>query len=281
MTKPKSTRRRRGPMPAALKKRAADAGRQHEKRYPAPTVDVVEAEHGHGWTFESPFRSADEEDWWRLLGEAFGTRTKQVVEVFMGQVAGLIGTCWAPGADQPLPREGELQAALAIVAAMKPKNEAEAALAAQAFALHVVAMRTGQNIASVRGYIDPRQSLALANLVKAYAGVMDSLKRGRSRNSIRQTITVRKDVHVHNDLRSVHVHPGEGGSAAEQPDGVHENTRARPCIVEVCEGPAGAAKSGQALLCAPEVRGSVQGPGDARAQSVPIARRKVTGSPQG
>ena len=66
-------RRRRSPMPDALKKRAAAADRAHAKRYPAPPVDIVH--NGGSWSFESPFRSADEAEWWRLLGEAFGTRT--------------------------------------------------------------------------------------------------------------------------------------------------------------------------------------------------------------
>lgn len=217
----KPKRRRRAPMPAAMRERAQASARTVAGQYTAPEVEVTPA------GIRSPYVSADEAHWWRLVSEAFGTRVTSVIEVFMRQVGALVGTHWNEDSQAWMPDPADISAALAIVAAMKPKTEAEAAQAAQAFALHLVTMKVGAGIAKT-GRVDPRQANAMANLVKSYTGVMDSLKDRRASRSSRQTIIVKKSVSIQNDNRSVTL-PGGGGNIADQPDANGSTTRARPC----------------------------------------------------
>lgn len=270
---PKKKRRRREPMPDVLKDRAASAARQHAKRYPAPEVEIVKS--GGSWSIESPYRPTDEEEWWRLLGEAFGTRTKRVILVFMDQIAALIGTEWDEATQTHRPDENQIQAALSIVAAMKPRNEAEAAQAAQLFAVHLATMRVAAGLHRYAGsYVDPRQANALANLVKAYSGGMDSMRKGRSKSATRQTIVVKKDVRIFNDNRSVTL-GGRGSAAADQPDGAEGNTRGRAKVVE---GRTRAIEGCPTLPSSPEVRGAMQIARDEGQEGVPGPRGKVAGS---
>lgn len=223
----KPKRKRRGAMPDPLRRRAAAAAKVHENRFTPPEVEVTP--HGYG----SPYRSADEAEWWRLLGEAFGTRMASVITVFLEQVARLVPNEWDEVAKRNVPNADHLNAALAIVASMKPRTEAEAAQAAQAFALHVMAMKVSANAAR-SSFIDPRQANALANLVKAYTGAVDSLKASRGTRSSKQTIVVKKQVNITNDNRSVTL-PRGGISAADRSDGPCSATRAQgasDCTIE-------------------------------------------------
>lgn len=264
-------------MPDVLQERANKAWKAHEKRFPAPPVEVVNSE--NGWGFQSPYRSADEEQWFCLLGEAFGTRTRDVISVFIGQLGMLIGKCWDAEAGRYVPNQSELQAALSIVAAMKPRNEAEAAQAAQAFALHIVAMRTGKHIAQQHGYIDPRQANALANLVKAYSGVIESITKGRRSGATKQTIIVKRETNVtYNDNRSVSLRGG-GRSSGGQPDAPEGDTRARPANgATPCNGNGTDQLVELAALPGPEeVRETLPSASREGPERVPHARRKVGG----
>ncbi len=213
------SRKRREAMPDPLRKRAAAAARVHETRFTPPEVLVTPE------GFGSPYRSADEAEWWRLLGEAFGTRMVSVISVFLEQVAKLVPSEWDEATERHVPNADHLNAALAIVASMKPRNEAEAAQAAQAFALHVVAMKVGAGIVK-NSSVDPRQANALANLVKAHMGVVDSVKARHGSRSSKQTIVVKKQVNISNDNRSVTL-PGGGANPADRSDGTGRTTRAR------------------------------------------------------
>lgn len=267
------TRRKRKPaMPDALKERARADGpvaRAHAERYPAPWIDIGKSE--QGWTIDSPYRSADEEEWWRLLGEAFGTRTKSVIAVFMDQVASLLPHEWDAERGASYPREADLQAALSIVAAMKPRNEAEAAQAAQAFALHRFTMKLGADSAN-RSAVDPRTVNAMANLVKAYSGVMDSMRRGRGGNTKTQKIVVKKDVRIYQDNRSIAL-GGGGASGDHRRDAAERTTRARGSQSDTpCNG-AGTGEfiEGKALLSPPQDGGALSGQGDEGSEDMPDA----------
>jgi hypothetical protein len=94
----------------------------------------------------------DEEHWtsphsdvdlWQLqLADAFGTRSRAVVITFMGQLQALVSEShWDDEAKQWRLDENELSAVLAMVNTVKPRDEMEAALAAQMVAVHLLTMK--------------------------------------------------------------------------------------------------------------------------------------------
>jgi hypothetical protein len=56
---------------------------------------------------------------------------------------------------------------------MKPRKEAQAALAAQAVALHFAAMKVGRHLATVT-FPDARTVASLAAVTKAFSGALDT-----------------------------------------------------------------------------------------------------------
>jgi hypothetical protein len=209
------------PLPEPLKVAVAGARRRHQARWPAPEIAIVPRE--EGWSFESPY--SDEDGWWKLIGDAFGTCSKAVVDVFVGQLAMLVGTRWIAPTEEGRagrwqPEEAELMAAMSIVASLKPKNEAEAAFAASIVATHFASMKLGAEIAR-RSYPDARTIASLAAINRAYAQQMDAFHRMRGRgNNKRQTIIVKKETRYY-DNRQVHL--GEGaGKAGNRADGARE-----------------------------------------------------------
>jgi hypothetical protein len=213
------------PLPAPLQGAVAKAKRRHGKRWPAPEIDIVA--NGDGWDFESPYD--DEDAWWKLIGDAFGTCSKAVVTVFISQLSRLVGTNWiAPEGPEErgslVPDDLELMAALSIVASLKPKNEAEAAFAASIVATHFAAMRMGAEVAR-RSCIDARTVAALAAINRSYAQQTAAFHQMRGRKgSKNQVITVRKEIRYY-DNRQVHL--GEGGG--NRGSGPHDTAEVRAC----------------------------------------------------
>lgn len=157
----------------------------------------------------------DEEHWtaphndpslWTLqLAEAFGTRSRAVMATFMGQLEALCAPShWDEEANQWRIDENQFSAALAIVNSVKPRNEIEAALAAQMVAIHLLTMKVSARAVKYEG--DTRTAATAAKLARAFTDQMGALKAHRRRGrTSKQTITVRKELHQH-----IHYHRGEG-----------------------------------------------------------------------
>jgi hypothetical protein len=244
------------PMPRPLRERVPRARRDHTRRYAVPEIAITRA--GDSWDFTSPYE--ENEDWWQLIAQAFGTCSKAVVAVFIGQLAGLVrGSIWDEESRAWRPEECELMAAISIVASLKPRNEAEAAFAASIVATHLASMKVGASIGS-RGHIDARTAASLAALNRTYAQQMSAfhgLRRGGRRSS-QQTIRVEKHVHYHSD-KHLHLHGEGGGNVGGR---AHEGSSSR-------------ARARRALQCEDESRGLVRIASAEGPDAVPIPRRTI------
>lgn len=196
---------RRPVMPAKLRERARAATERHQGRPIAPDVHVT-AEEGR-WSYSNPYRAADELAWCALLFEAFGTRQRGVADVFVNHLARLCSAQWDETAQAWRPNEHELQTAIALVQSLAPRNEAEAALAAQAVAIHFATMKLAHHVAG-RSNPDARTLASLAALAKAYVKQLEAMQQLKGRKVSRQKITVRNERHVHHH-QHVHVDRGE------------------------------------------------------------------------
>lgn len=149
---------------------------------------------------------SDLELWELQLADAFGTRSSSIMRTFVGQLKQLVPQVWDGGAGLRKPHETELNAALAMVADVQPRNVAEAALAAQMVAVHWMQMRLASQALN-RGYNVLQQDAAIASkLARTYTMQLEALAklRGKQKTS-RQTIRVRKELHQH-----VHYHAHRG-----------------------------------------------------------------------
>src|SRR5918994_2209140 len=119
---------------------AADAAiAKHRKRKWSPEIRDT----GEAW--ECPYADEDADRWWALLFEIFGTRQSAVVDVFFSQLQQLAGKNWRANSGW-ITDEKDMRTLFSIIASLKPRNEAEAAYAAQLCALHMSAMKLGEAI---------------------------------------------------------------------------------------------------------------------------------------
>jgi hypothetical protein len=188
------------PLPKFLRPFIDQARQRNRRRPPNPGVVIKRDPEGYG--FESLHR--DEEAWMVQIADAFGTRSESTVRVFLGHLADLCTLARDENGNR-YPSELELNAALNIVSGVRPRNEVEAALAAQMVAVHFMTMRLAGSALS-NGWIDPRTAAITGKLARTYAMQLDSLGRLRGRVG-KQTIKVRYERHEHR-----HVHVGEGGA---------------------------------------------------------------------
>ncbi|MEG3154462.1 hypothetical protein [Sphingomonas sp. RB1R13] len=187
-------------MPAKLRQKAQVATARHQARPIAPDVQIT-ADEGK-WSYGNPYQAADERAWCALMFEAFGTRQRDVANVFVNHLARLCSTQWDETAQAWRPNENELQTAIALVQSLAPRNEAEAALAAQAVAIHFATMKLAHHVAG-RSNPDARTLASLAALAKAYVKQLEAMQQLKGRKVSRQKITVRNERHVHHHQ---HVH---------------------------------------------------------------------------
>ena len=100
--------------------------------------------------------------------------------------------------------ENEFSAAIALVYTIKPKNEMEAALAAQMVAIHLLTMKVTAH--AITDHYDNRMAATAGKLARTFAMQMDTLRACRTRSTTaRQSIKVRKELHQH-----VHYHDDRG-----------------------------------------------------------------------
>ena len=175
-----------------------------------------------------------------------------MIATFMRQLEALCGPDhWDEDAKQWRLDENLFSAAIAVVNSVKPRNEMEAALAAQMVAIHLLTMKVSAR--ALRYECDTRTAATAAKLARAFTEQLEALKRLRQRGqTTKQSITVRKELHQH-----IHYHRGEGESD-EQP---HERGKAP---ADQC-----------AALPSPEPGGEpLQMPGDERQEALQAPRRR-------
>lgn len=194
-----------------MEEQARDATAALESRPVAPRIRIERTK--EGWGFACPYRDEHKDDWTALLFNAFGTRSISVMEHFLDAIASLVGegfydderNCW-------MPLERDFQAAINIINALDPQDEAQAAYAAQLLALHLSSVKLGAQCS--KSYADPRTSAILAKTVRAYGDGMERMLRLQGKiepKQVNQTIQV-----VYVDKRSVHFNGGvdpNGGQA--------------------------------------------------------------------
>lgn len=201
------TRRGRKPrMPEVLRPLADAALARVRKMGAVPMVwempeDVKSGAQGSrcsGW-FLCPYDKQDEDRWYGLIMEIFGTRNEAVAHMFMVQLAALCDKNWqAPGGWHT--DEVQMTQLLTIIHDLKPRNTAEAGLAAQLCALHLSAMKLGSAIAQTWSP-DPRTVAIMAKTARAYSDGLITMERLKGRaNKSRQTIKVEKHTHTHQHI---------------------------------------------------------------------------------
>ena len=127
--------------------------------------------------------------------------------MFMSQLQALCSADrWDNDAKQWRLDENEYSAALTIVASIAPRNELEAALAAQMVAVHLMTMQLAAR--AIKDSYDSRTAAVAAKLARTFAIQMEALRANRTkRTTARQSIKVRKELHQH-----IHYHRGDDGT---------------------------------------------------------------------
>ena len=249
-------------MPDNLKPHVEKARARHERRHASPGVEVAVERVTGAYTLSSPH--SDQDAWEVMVFDAIGTRSKATATVFLTQLTELCSKAWHPdegeGGGEWYPDADELNMILNIVASVRPRNEMEAALAAQMVAVHLMTMKA--STAALEGWsmIDPRTAAIAGKLARTFVMQMDALARAKGKKTTRQTIKVSHEKHVHHHQ---HVHVDRGASdLGGQP---HEARGAS----EPAERPA--------LPCPEQVGEVVRFPGSEREEGLPPPRRDKPG----
>lgn len=219
--------------PAKLDVAARPKRRKRNRKRPDPTPELRKWEkvaekrmftrpHPPGIILEPA--GFDEEHWtaphsdtslWSLqLGDAFGTRSQAVMTTFMFQLEKLCDrNIWDEEAQQWRLDEHELSAALAIVNSLKPRNELEAAHAAQMVAVHLMTMKCSAR--ALKYDYEPRMAATAGKLARTFTLQREAFERIRKPNrTAKQNIKVTKELHQH-----VHYHRESGPRGATGSDG--------------------------------------------------------------
>lgn len=148
----------------------------------------------------------DDELWRLQLADAFGTRSMSVIWTFLEQMERLCGkNIWDETAHQWRRDEHEFSAALAMINSLKPRNELEAAHAAQMVAVHLLTMKVAAR--AIRYEYDTRTASMAGKLARTFTMQREALERLRKPNrTSRQSIKVSRETHHH---QHIHVHRGD------------------------------------------------------------------------
>lgn len=217
----RSRKDRKKPDPPANLKTGKAAARAFADTLPVQAGVVTEAR-GHGatttWQVQSPHN--DEELWTLQLVQAFGTRSRALLEAFLVQLAKLCPEAWDADTREWKVDETEWNALLALVADHQPENSMQAALAAQMAATHMMIMRLSAQALN-KGYMVLERDAALASkLARTFTMQCETMQalKGKSRTA-NQSIHVHKETHQH-----VH-HHGGGADFGTQSHGPAESGR--------------------------------------------------------
>ena len=249
--KPKRRRKVRNrpePAPELRKWEAAAEARMFKRSYPPNAIMEPAGFDEEHWT--SPH--SDSDLWCLQLADAFGTRSRAVLAMFMGQLEELCGKShWDDEARQWRLDENQFSAALALVNSIKPRNEMEAALAAQMVAIHLLTMKVTAR--ALKHDYDTRTAAAAGKLARTFTLQMERLQSLRGgKRTVRQSIKVTKELHQH-----VHYHRGEpenGTQAHGRTNAVIDQCAALPSPQPCGEVVPLPSRSGQARL--PDARRS-------------------------
>lgn len=194
---------------------AALADKVTEQMLVSPFIPDIACNDERGW--HSPYSNKKDDDrWWSMFFSMLGTRQCAVVDMFFRQLTALCGQEWRADLEQWETNAGEMRACFGFIQSLKPKNVAQAALAAQLVALHIHQLRLAEGI---RGYScsDPRTAATMARLTKAFADGMLTLQKlqGKVRKS-KQIIRVETHHHHHQ-----HIHYEQTGGSPINGGQVH------------------------------------------------------------
>lgn len=227
-TAPRKRRNRAKPEPsAALQADKAKALGRALKRPLSPGV-MFEPNGQKGYFITSPH--SDLALWELQLADAFGTRSSSVMKTFMGQLKRLVPEVWDERVGRCKPHETQLNAALAMVADIQPRNVTEAALAAQMVAIHWMQMRLSAQALN-RGHGILIQDAAVAGkLARTYVIQLEALAklRGKTKTS-RQSIRVRKELHQHVHYHDHREEDKNGGQPLARSAPTVDRCAALPC----------------------------------------------------
>jgi hypothetical protein len=189
------------------------------------------------WPFQGD-TPGDWPEWSWMLVDSFGTRNSAVAQTFLDQLLDLCSSQWDAKIEQWVPDDGEMQLMLAVVRSHRPKDEAQAALAAQVAATHIITMRVGKRVA--QSPHDTRMISAYARLLQASAALSEVARPSRKR-AVRQSIKVVRETHIHQHLHAA----GDGQEKENRGHGTtgHDKTKtaalAGECAPMSCDEPGG------------------------------------------
>jgi hypothetical protein len=192
-----------------LDAQATKARERHQRRIANPGVHIeVEKRDQYGYRLASPHN--DTEAWRAMVCDALGTRSEATALTFLDHLVWLCRRNWHPndeeGGGEWVPDEGQLNMILAMVAGIRPKNEMQAALAAQMVAVHLMMMAVSERCLRSYACADPGLLSAASKLARTFAMQTEALAKLQGRKTSRQKITVSYERHEH---QHVHMHRGE------------------------------------------------------------------------
>lgn len=206
-------RRRKVPAPPALLAAGKEKAIKRAQSRPL-SPGVMFEPNGEGYAVTAPH--SDLELWELQIGDAFGTRSMSVMRTFLGQLKALVPKAWDDTAGRWKPHETELNAALAMVADVQPRNVREAALAAQMVAVHWMQIRLSAAALNNGGMVMDRDAALASKLARTFTMQLDTLDRIRGkRRTAKQSIKVTKEIHYH---AHKHVHGGAGEASGQAHD---------------------------------------------------------------
>ena len=209
-TGPKRRRRklRSADDPHELLKEAKPGAHRRASARPIPPFAILEPSDSGREEWTAPH--SDVELWYLQLGDCFGTRSSSVVAVFLRQLSALVGRgAWDETNQRWQINEDEFAALLAIINSLKPRNEMEAAHAAQMVAVHLMTMKLATR--ALRYEYDAQTAALAGKLARTFTLQREAFERIRKPNrTTRQSIKVRKELHQH-----VHYHDHRGDAGTD------------------------------------------------------------------
>ena len=214
--------RRKPDPPANLKDGEAEAV---ERLMELPLNPGVMLEpRGGGWKATAPHNDPDL--WEAQLAVAFGSRSHALIGTFLHQLRALCPDDWDADLGRWKTNETEWNALLAMVADHQPENTAQAALAAQMAAVHLMQMRLSASALNNGGMVMEKEAALASKLARTFAMQCETMlllkgKKLPARQTIKVEKTLRQEIHYH-DHR-----PGgageTGGQCEAKPGKVIEN----------------------------------------------------------
>lgn len=204
--KRRKRKRRDRPAPPAHLKADEPKALAKLKRMPlAPGIMLEPREDGEpGWVRTAPH--GDWDLWDTQLHLAFGSRSRALVSAFLGNLKRLCRSDWDDGVAAWKPNERDLNAAIAFISDIQPRNAVEASLAAQMFAIQLLQLRLAGQAFNSGGMVMEKDAALASKLARTYTMQLESLNamRGGKKPS-RQSISVKRESHHH---QHIHVHRG-------------------------------------------------------------------------